>query len=382
MTPVSKGLIFVAILWLALSGSGQTTKLGGRISGHVYRADTHTPLAQVTITLQVPSVAVAPVQTVQTAADGSYSFDNLDAKNYAVAAWKTGFVGGYFGAHMPNADLQIQYLEIVPGLLLEGIDLSLQPEPQIAQMADAALSEAHAHLRRNLGFEDGTFSPDGSEFAFGLTNIRSGDTDEIWLYSLRDGRLRRVADRPGPYVWGGDDKLYAWFWSNRRRYVMATPDSISEIDQPPSDIAAALAQWTPGGRADTRHAGEYLVSADPRGHGSFRLLVRSPGIAQAHVIAEGSWELETYLIDPARLLVLYPTAGLFGSIASYNLRTGQSAALHVQSGGNLRLLDLTSDGKLLAYSVIGPCHASYQWLLDIGRGQEHEAANVCFIRPQ
>lgn len=377
------GLLFMAILPLTHSGAGQADKPKGRISGHVYRADTHTPLAEVTMILQVANAA--PVQTVQTAVDGGYSFDNLDANDYTLAAWKTGFVGRVFGAGMPNNGLVIQDLKIVPPLSLEGIDLSLQPEPQIAQMADTALWEAHANLRSSLGFENGWFSPDGSEFAFGLTNIRSGDTDEIWLYSLRDRRLRRVADRPGPYVWGADGKLYAWFWSNRKIYVVATPDSISEIDQPPSAIVAAFARWKPWGHPDTTRAGEYLVSTDPQGHGSFRLLVSSAAMPRAHVIAEGSWELETYLLDPARLLVLYPKDGSFGSIVNYNLRSGQSAELHLQSGENLRLLDVTGDGKLLAYSVSGPCSQdawNYLWLLFIEGRLEHPATNVCFVRLQ
>lgn len=267
----------MAILWLALSGSGQPAKPGGRISGHVYRADTNTALAKVTMSLQVASGVIASVQTVQTAADGSYSFDNLAANYYVLAAWKTGFVGRFYGVNRPKSWGPIANLKIVPDLPLEGIDFSLQPEPHIAHMADSALSDAHPNFRRNLGFENGWFSPDGSEFAFGLTNIRSGSTDEIWLYSLGDGRLRRVTDRPGPYIWGTDGKLYAWFWSNRKRYVVATPDSTSEIDQPPSDVAAAFAQWKPLGHPDTIHAGEYLVSAEPQGHGSFCLLVRSPG---------------------------------------------------------------------------------------------------------
>jgi hypothetical protein len=368
------------MLWLALSGRGQMTKPGGRVSGRVYRADSHTPLAEVTMTLQVASDVVA---SVQTAADGSYSFDNLDAKYYMLAAWKTGFVGRFYGVNRPNNG-GVENLQIVPNSPLDGIDFSLQPEPAIAQMASAALAQAHPDLRRNLGFEDGRFSPDGSEFAFGVTNIRSGATDEIWLYALRDERLRRVADRPGPFVWGTDGKLYAWFVSHRKRYVVATPDSISEIDQPPSDVAAALGRWRPG-RADARQAGEYVVSAENQGHGFLRLLVRSPGIPQAHVIAEGSWELETFLLNPARWQVLYPETGWFGSVVTYNLRTGQSEALDFQSGQNLRLLDLTGDGKLLAYSVTGPCSqnaSSYQWLLHIERRLEHAAANVCFIRPK
>jgi hypothetical protein len=165
---------------------------------------------------------------------------------------------------------------------------------------------------------------------------------------------------------------------------VATLDSISEIDQPPSDVAAAFAQERPG-RPDARQVGEYMVSAENQAHGSLRLLPRSPGIPQAHVIAEGSWELETFLLNPSRRQVLYPETGFFGSIVTYDLRTGQSEALDFQSGESLRLLDLTGDGKLLAYSVTGPCSqnaSSYHWLLHIERRMEHAPANVCFIRPK
>ena len=92
----------------------------------------------------------------------------------------------------------------------------------------------------------------------------------------------------GPYVWGTDGKL-TWFVSDRKRYVVATPDSISEIDRPPSAVAAALARWRPR-RAEVRHAGEYAVSVENQGHGFVRLLVRSPVNLEAHVIAKGGWE--------------------------------------------------------------------------------------------
>ena len=91
--------------------------------------------------------------SVQTAADGSYSFDNLDAKYYILAAWKTGFVGRFYGVNRPNSG-SVENLQIVPGSPLDGIDFSLQPEPDIAQMANTALTEAHPDLRRNLGFTD------------------------------------------------------------------------------------------------------------------------------------------------------------------------------------------------------------------------------------
>jgi hypothetical protein len=224
--------VFVAILWLVLSGSGQTTKPGAQISGRVYRAGSHTPLASVTMTLQTMSDVVT---SAQTGADGRYSFDNLDAKAYTLVAWKAGFVGRLYNLTRPLSGMA-NTLQPTQGSPLDGIDFSLEPEPDIAQMPDAALTEVHPDLRRNLQFPEGRFSPDGSEFAFAVNGIRSGGADETWLYSLRNKRLQRVADHPAPYVWGGDGKLYAWFVSDRRRYVVATSDSVSEIDQPPSNI--------------------------------------------------------------------------------------------------------------------------------------------------
>lgn len=365
------GVLLTVILSLARTGGGQTAKPGGRISGHVYRSDTHTALAQVTIILQVAIGDVASVQTVQTGADGGYSFNNLDANYYTVVVWKTGFVGRC-----------LQNVQIAGDSLLGNTDFSLPPEPQIAQMADATLSAAHPNLRRNLGFDYGRFSPDGSGFAFAVNGIRTGvgGADETWLYNIRNKRLQRVTDRAGPYVWDADGKLYAWFVNNRKIYVVATPDSISEIDQPPADIASTLERgWQ--FRSAVQRAGNYEISAENQGHGLLHLYVRSPGEPRPEAIADGGWDLESFLVNPAREQVIYPEGGWFGSIVTYKLRTGQSVKLQIQSGGNIRLLDLTRDGKLLAYSVTGPCSSEtgYQWLLQVERLQ-HTGSNICFLR--
>jgi hypothetical protein len=370
--------VILAMLCLALTGSGQTPKPAGRISGHVYRADSHTPLAQATITLQVADKVVA---SVETAADGGYSFDNLSAEYYYLVAWKTGFVGRRYGVSRPRGGAT--NVHVMPGSPVDGIDFSLPPEPAIAQMPDAALTDAHPDLRQNLGFENGRFSPDGSQFAFGLTNIRSGGPDEIWLYDLRNQRLRRVSALPGPYVWSRDGKLYASFVPepDRKRYLVATRDSISEIDPLPAGIEAALVKGPY--REEARHAAEYAVTAENTGHGALRLFFRLPGSPRPHVIAAASWELETFLLNPARRQVIYPETNWFGSIVTYDLRTGQSETVDFQSGENLRLLDLTGDGTFVAYSVFGACRqeeSTYQRLIHVRQG--HAPASVCFIHPK
>jgi len=365
------------MLWHGLSGHGQTTQAGGHISGHVYRADSHAPLAGVTMTLQVHGNVVA---SAQTATDGTYSFDNLPADDYVFAVWKNGFVGRLYGVDSPD-DYTVRRLMVLPDSRLDGIDFSLQPEPNVAQMADAALTETHPDLRKHLSFTDGRFSPDGSEFAFGVTNIRSGDLDEIWLYDLSNKRLRRVFERPVPFVWGKDGKLYVRVMPDPDKYLVATRDSISETDLP-SDVADAMARWTPGGD-DVKRVGKYSVSAENQGHGFFELLVRSQGIRGTHAITKGSWELQTFLLNSARKQVLYPAGFWFGSIVTYDLRTGQSAALDFQSKGGVRLLDLAGDGKVVAYFGSGPCgqdESSYEWLLHIESRMESRAAHVCFVR--
>jgi hypothetical protein len=307
----------------------------------------------------------------------------LDSKAYTLTAWKTGFVGRLYNLTNPRGGMP-EILQPTPTSPINGIDFSLEPEPDIAQMPDAALIEAHPHLRRDLQFQMGRFSPDGSELAFAVSGIRSGGADETWLYSLRDKRLQRIADRPAPYVWGADGKLYAWFVSDRRRYVVATSNSVSEIDQLPSDIAAELVRgWQ--FRDEVQRAGEYAISAENQGHGFFHLVVRSPGEVRPKVIADGSWELESFLINPTLRQVLYPVTGWFGSLITYDLRTGHSEVLDFQSGESIRLLDLTGDGKLVAYTVTGPCsenESSYQWPLHIGHRLERRPMNVCFIRPK
>jgi len=82
----------------------QTTQ-AGKISGHVYRADTGAPLAKANVTLRggpqkdVPGtfVPASTPETARTAPDGSFSFTDVAPGSYVIRVDRTGYVGQFYG---------------------------------------------------------------------------------------------------------------------------------------------------------------------------------------------------------------------------------------------------------------------------------------------
>lgn len=286
----------------------------------------------------------------------SITFNTAPLYQMFVGAGKPGFVTRlyFLERRKPGSDSWLmrnpiraagKLVTLTPGSKLNGLDFFLRPKPEIAQMPDAPLTQAHSAVRQHLRFVDGQFSPDGSQFVFGVNTSPNGGPEETWSYDLRNQQLRQVANRPGP-----------------------------------------LAQTHQNSVA---HAGEYVVSADFQGSGHLRLLALSTRLPKERVIAKGSWELENFLVNPARSQVLYPGSPGYSKFSSapivtYDLRTGrsQSKPLDFHSGRD-RLLDVTSDGKLLAYSVAGPCNLNdftNPFLAHNEQSTKLPPANVCFLR--
>ena len=161
--------LFLSLACLALVSSGETKKPGVRITGHVYRADSHKPFDGVTLTLiQVGGAVVAHVQTdvfssVQTAADGSYSFNTAPLYQMFVGAGKPGFVMRFYflerrkpvsGSWLMRNPIRAagKLVTLTPGSKLNGLDFFLRPKPEIAQMPDAPLTQAHSAVRQHLRF--------------------------------------------------------------------------------------------------------------------------------------------------------------------------------------------------------------------------------------
>jgi len=71
-------------------------------------------------------------------------------------------------------------------------------------------------------------------------------------------------------------------------------------------------------------------------------------------IADGGFELLTFLCDPVRSVVLYP---VLGKIIAYDLRTLQSRSVLTLKNPVVfpYLLDQTADGMVVAYIEPGDC---------------------------
>src|SRR5579862_3944858 len=82
----------------------QTTQ-AGKVSGHVYRADTGAPLAKANVTLRggpqkdVPGTILpaSMPETVRTAPDGSFSFTDVAPGSYEIRVDRTGYIGQFYG---------------------------------------------------------------------------------------------------------------------------------------------------------------------------------------------------------------------------------------------------------------------------------------------
>jgi hypothetical protein len=93
------------------------------ISGHIYRTDTGAPLARAVVTLYpLTAIGIGRYQRTETATDGSYSFYDVPAKTYTVAATCEGFVRQDYSS---DGTLTGKFLAINSENPLQNIDFHL-----------------------------------------------------------------------------------------------------------------------------------------------------------------------------------------------------------------------------------------------------------------
>jgi hypothetical protein len=377
-------VLFLAPIALAhAQGSPQPQEKAailGQISGHVYRAETGAPLAGALVILE--PIAQGSDASQRAGADGSFQFANVAPGPYWIAADLTGFV---FVGLTTREDKPLAHnppchpfcLAVGPGQKLGAIDLRLKASPNITTMSDGLIVATYPEQdRNNLYFHaQARFSPDGEFLVVITTGPVGGDAEQVWLYNIRSRQIVAVVtDRPqdiaahhtrgiGDVAWGADDTLYV-SGNNRigQPFVKSTMAGATEITVLPDPILAAFKRQAVSQMHDMgrdQRVNQYVITVERREpHGSIILSMRLSDETGAQDIAEGSWELESFLVDSNRSLLFYPKAAPFnmGAIVIFDLNTRRSQDIALPVNAE-ELLDLTQDGTgyRVAYVTSGPC---------------------------
>jgi uncharacterized protein len=265
--------------------------------------------------------------------------------------------------------------------------------PAITALQDDALAAAYPQLRAVLEVEEGRLSADGKFLAFALSQIVSGDADQVWLYELAAGKLRPVTETPVKGVLGftindmafaADDTLYVDAeridWrdqsANRTLRLAATMAETREIDAFPEAAAAVLARQQ-AAYANAQNDGDreesnqrYTVSVANQGHGAFALTARRKDGGAAVLTVRGSWDLAHFVFDAQHSRVLYADNDTAGRIVRvYELETTRGAQLALPVA---RPLAVTAAG-LLAYSAYAGCTPGGAW------PPPDHTVKICFV---
>jgi uncharacterized protein YecT (DUF1311 family) len=264
---------------------------------------------------------------------------------------------------------------------------------QIWSLDDSALNVAHPKERGELEFPQGAFSPKGDLFAFGVSQIVSGDLDQVWIYSLADRKL--VPATPSPVRDKNDVSIQGFSWSGGTLYVQGTQGPHGDA-QMPFVRAATMAgsheakamppeQVVPGAARDTTAAAgdelsdqgdkrvedsHYVITSRNQGHGALTLTAHDKASKRDFTIATGTWNLESFVLDAPRSRVIFANGN--GGIDIYSLASHKTVAT-IPVPINV-LLDVSTDGALAAFSGNGRCEPASP-AADGGRRQM-----ICFVR--
>jgi hypothetical protein len=362
---VQSCLVGVVTSLLALSPiRGQQTPTTGQISGHIYRADTGAPLANAVVTAQ-HRISRTPVLTT-TAADGSYIFKNLPAGAYHVAGSRDGFVGAFYRIP-PTRNNDFPPIEVLAGGNVSGIDIRLDPAPRITAISLAALHATYPGV--GIQFAMGSFSPDGSRVALAISGVKTGDPEQAWIYDMRTQRMVAVTESPlngrDPGIasldWDADGTLYV---QARRRQlvgssyiVAATMTKIEEIAEIPprarfpdrrvsfrANLTNEISNDRFFARSERRESGgDFHLSGGPKGGGPF------PDIDR------GNWNLVTFILEDSRVIYLKSDRAAAAMTAVDLITRRPQKLFSLPNWAELRILDLSRDGRQFLYTVTGPC---------------------------
>lgn len=270
----------------------------------------------------------------------------------------------------------------------------LHVETANTEALDAAYPDKHLRDKYSP-WEYARFSSDATLLALGVSQIRTGDVDQVWLYVPDLRRMFPVTPAPpATREHGGIDvagvENIKWqgdaLYSRVRRFNGDTLVYTATRDGP-GGTTNAMPRATPPVNpsvdlADTYDIPDpdnvqlsmgnqnYVVWLHNRGHGYFDLNVGKRDHSQA-TLAHGGWELISLQFDTASSHVLYPTDT---GIVRHDLATGTIRRIAGTRRGD-HPLDLNAQTQRLSWSRRGTCNASGSDTANIG-----QRWNVCIAQ--
>jgi hypothetical protein len=353
------------------------------ISGHVYNAGTHLPIAGATVVLQ--DKQSFRDTTTRTAKDGSYSFRNIDRGLYAIAAYADQFLGQFLGDRLDVVEIARDRKVIAVGsslpqknLIVVGKDATALNFFLHSVEAATAINDEPiaATLIGKLNYTQtflGRFSPDGTLLALATTNGNYGQ--QVWLYDIRSGRMTPATDLAGGMVklaWSSNGTLYIrrdLNWTTLKagekppvRFTAVTTTSIRDVKQLPPEISKVFdsehryvtTQTVPGLAERFFDENDKYVVTLAAAHGNAPFLIIEPKSPTGRRrVLQGSGPSFSYVFDKVRSEVIYPKADSYDSqdVTILHLQTGRSTDLFFRRA--VIPLDRSPDGSLLAVSVYG-----------------------------
>jgi hypothetical protein len=258
-------------------------------------------------------------------------------------------------------------------------------------MADEALAAAYPKERGEIDFFAVRFSRDGEFLALVLENIQIGDPEQVWLYEMRSRRLAPVTKphellRIRDLAWSKDGTLYISVWRfgdgnvAQPFFLAATMAETRQIEKPPAEIIGIFNQSSKMRHFSVTCCEErndrYTVTVTSGGNGYRTLSMKRTASKEWPEIVHGGFELETFLIDPVRMQVLYPA---LGEVIAFDLRTlRHRPVLDLKNPVFPFLLDRTEDGTV-AYAEPGACLGEAP---PISQGGTRKPRHVCFVKLQ
>lgn len=367
---------YFAITLIVGSGTlclaGQSPSAVGSICGTVLRADSPRPIAGVNV-VAVNEARRSPFLSQTSASDGGFCFRILSPGQYSILVFKTGFA---LAPSRPRTD--IEYAEITLAHPNPVLQIHMTPTLLVTSADYAFSGLVTREQRRDLGFEDAKFSPDGRFIAVQVSVTGKDSTfgQQIWRYEFAARRWIPITPAPAYQAPGGGDIA----WSGAVLYTSSTGPYGKELyfvteGGNTTAIASIPPQLKKPRNQDPlqRKVGPYVIKGQFLDHSMIQLTVGDPPF----VIANGGSDSDNWVtLDN-------PPAFFYGGddLHVFYLQTHRRQIARVPNGRSLDVLaaEKASSGFRVAYSSHGQCDVDPATLTADFSYSNNLPAYLCFV---